>query len=275
MKNKTLVYDDACPMCVWYSDAFVKSGLLEKNSRIPFSSASPELLHAINWQKSKNEIPLIDIETKQVLYGIDALLEILGQKFPLIKTIGTLKPANWLLKKIYNFISYNRKVIVAAKKRPGVIDCTPDFNMKYRILFISVFLCFNTAMLFPIHGWLSAVIPFYHLSVIQLQVAHFIFVLINCMLALTLSKREAVEYLGQANMLALVTVLLMIPFMLINLAVNGNKWFSYIYLAALIFFVINEYFRRIGYVNYIYRNKWIMVINLICLSTFIAYLFIP
>ena len=114
--NKTLIYDDACPLCVWYTGAFVKSGLLTTEGRKAFSTCDTELLNAIDLERGKNEIPLIDIENKQVLYGIDAMLEVLGEKFPVIKTIGNVKPVNWFLKRLYKFISYNRKVIVAKKR---------------------------------------------------------------------------------------------------------------------------------------------------------------
>jgi predicted DCC family thiol-disulfide oxidoreductase YuxK len=273
-KNKTLVYDDACPMCAWYSDAFVKAGMLEKEGRKAFSTASPELLNDINVQRSKNEIPLVDNETGQVWYGIDALLEILGDKIPVIKTIGKLKPVNWFLKRFYKFISFNRKVIVASLKKPDAIDCTPDFNAFYRVLFMVVFLTFNTLMLFPIHYCLARVMPSYHLTVGQMHFTHAIFVLSNCVLATSLVKREAIEYLGQVNMLALVTILLLIPFMLVNKALGGSTSFSYIYLGALTFFIIYEYFRRMEYVSFIYRHKWIMIANLFCVIAFMLYLFI-
>ena len=89
--DKILIYDDDCPLCVTYTNVFVKSGLLTKDGRKSFSAVSPELLHTINWQRSVNEIPLLDPATKQVWYGIDALLEILGQKCALIKTIGNIR----------------------------------------------------------------------------------------------------------------------------------------------------------------------------------------
>ena len=96
--DKVLIYDDACPLCVAYTSAFVKTGLLTAEGRKPFSDASPELLHCINWQRSKNEIPLFDPVSKKVWYGIDALLEILGQKMFAYKNhrpvkTGKLDPA--------------------------------------------------------------------------------------------------------------------------------------------------------------------------------------
>src|SRR4051812_47370264 len=110
---KILLYDDYCPLCTWYSGLFVKFGLLKKENRIPFSNAATQVLTRIDIERGKNEIPLFDTASQKTLYGIDALLEILGQKVPVIKTVGNFPGINWFLKKLYKFISYNRKVIVA------------------------------------------------------------------------------------------------------------------------------------------------------------------
>ena len=113
MKNKILVYDDNCPLCTWYSGLFVKYGFLESGGRKAFSTLDDKLLSLIDFNKSRNEIPLLDTSSNRVLYGIDALLEILDQKIPCIKTTGNVAPIKWFLKKFYKLISYNRKVIVA------------------------------------------------------------------------------------------------------------------------------------------------------------------
>src|SRR5258706_13458694 len=78
--TRILLYDDYCPLCTWYSGIFVKSGLLKPENRIPFSKADIEILTTIDMEKGKDEIPLFDTKTQTTLYGIDALLEILGQK---------------------------------------------------------------------------------------------------------------------------------------------------------------------------------------------------
>jgi predicted DCC family thiol-disulfide oxidoreductase YuxK len=80
MENKILIYDDNCPLCTWYSGLFVKYGYLNADGRKPFSTLDSELLAKIDFDKSRNEIPLLDTTTNKVLYGIDALLEILDQK---------------------------------------------------------------------------------------------------------------------------------------------------------------------------------------------------
>jgi predicted DCC family thiol-disulfide oxidoreductase YuxK len=265
--DKILVYDDACPLCVAYTSAFVKTGLLTTQGRKPFSEASPELLHAINWQRSKNEIPLLDLKNNRILYGIDALLEILGSKCGLVKNIGMCKPVNWLLRKLYNFISYNRKVIVAAKTPASKIDCTPSFNLFYRVAFMAVFLLFNTIMLYPLHRQLLSQMPLYSLSANRLLLLHFILVAINCTLATFLPKRAAVEYLGQVNMLALVTILLLIPLLITNSFIHIGSLANYMYLGLLTLVIIKEYFRRMDYANILRRYRLIVVINFVCVIT--------
>jgi hypothetical protein len=271
--NKTLVYDDACPMCVWYTGAFVNTGLLDAAERKPFSAASPALLHAIDWQRSKNEIPLLDPETNKVLYGIDALLEILGQRWRCIKIIGHQRIVNWLLKRLYNFISYNRKVIVARKTAPGSIDCTPTFNAFYRALFMGVFFLFNTLMLFPVHTYILASIRWYTLTIQQFQLLHLALVSMNCLVSLALPARDRIEYLGQVNMLALVTILLLLPLMFINQIYNAH-WINYTYLLLITVFVIKEYYRRMNYAAVVERHPHVIYTNLVCLIVFIICLFI-
>lgn len=263
--DKILIYDDACPLCAAYTGAFVKTGLLTPEGRKPFSAATPELLHSINWQRSKNEIPLLDPDTKQVWYGIDALLEILGQKCPLIKTIGLCKPVNWGLKKLYSFISYNRKVIVAVKASPLQIDCTPSFNLFYRALFLLLFLIANTLMLLPVHRYLLSQIPVYSLSATQLLLLHGAIVGINCVLALFLPKQTAFEYLGQINMLALVTNLLLIPLLITDALLQPHNWVNYTYLLLLAIFIFKEYFRRMDYAEVLNRYRLIIAIHLTCI----------
>src|SRR4029078_7670037 len=115
MKNQILVYDDNCPLCTWYSGFFVKYGFLNPDGRKPFSTLDDKLLAKIDFDKSRNEIPLLDKSTQKVVYGIDALLEILNKKIRFIKATGNLAPLKWVWKKVYRLVSFNRKVMVAKK----------------------------------------------------------------------------------------------------------------------------------------------------------------
>lgn len=272
MKNKILVYDDNCPLCTWYSGLFVKFGFLDTEGRKPFSAIDEELLSKIDFDKSRNEIPLLDTSTNNVLYGVDALLEVLAQKSPLIKIIGNRTPVKWILKRIYSTISYNRKVITAKKCGPGTIDCAPDNNYFYRFLFMAICLVFTTTMLYPLQFSLFSKLSYYHLDLYQLQAAHFAFVIINCTLAFTFSKTNGYEYIGQVNMLALTVILLLVP-----LAILHNFFFSEllstVWLVLTAAFIFKEYVRRMEYAGVLSRNKWVVSMNLLSLTGFILFLF--
>jgi predicted DCC family thiol-disulfide oxidoreductase YuxK len=272
MKNKILVYDDNCPLCTWYSGLFVKYGFLNADGRKPFSTLDNAFLSKIDFDKSRNEIPLLDTSTNKVLYGIDALLEILDQKIPFIKATGNFVPLKWVLKKIYKLISFNRKVIVAKKCGPGNIDCSPDTNYLYRFIFMAVCLAFNTLMLYPFQNNLFGKLSYYHLDLYQLQVAHFAFVIVNCTLAFSFSKTKGYEYLGQVNMLALSVILLLIPLMIIQYFFY-SELFTTAWLIVIAAFIFKEYIRRMEYVGVLSTNKWVVSMNLLSLTGFILFLF--
>lgn len=272
MNNKIIIYDDNCPMCSAYTNAFVKTGFIDKEGRKDFSTISPELLAKIDVQKSVNEIPLIDTKTNTIWYGIDALLEILDQKIPFIKKIGNIKPLKWLLQKFYKFVSYNRRVIVAAQKKEEGFDCSPDFNTRYRFAFLATFLFFNTWMLFPLqdHVLNNSI---FNSNIIKLQVVHTLFVCINISIGSRLKKREGYEYLGQINMVALLAMLFCVPLIFINkLFALPNGMFNSFYLGMLAFFVVHEYLRRMKYIGFHQRYKKILLVNISSLVVFITYM---
>jgi hypothetical protein len=269
--DRILLYDDYCPLCSWYSGLFVKFGLLSPENRIPFSKAAIEILTSIDIQRGRDEIPFFDRNTGVTLYGIDTLLEILGQKAPFVKSIGNFKPAKWSLQRLYKLISYNRKVIVAKKCGTGRFDCSPAFNCFYRVLFMTICLLFISIMLWPLHVCLFRHLAIYQLTFVQLEAAHLSFVSINCIIAAFLTKRQSVEYLGQVNMLALIAILLLTPLIITSSLIVINQFLIIFFLLFLAAFVIKEYFRRMKYANSLLRP--VIAANLICLAAFLLYVF--
>jgi hypothetical protein len=252
---------------------FVKFHLLKPGNRLPFSKADSSILTVIDLERGKDEIPLFDPQTQQTLYGIDSLLEILDQKIPCVKRIGHLKPVNWFLRKLYKLISYNRKVIIARQCAPGSFDCSPAYNAFYRLMFLAVFLLFNSLMLIPLHQHVFSKLSFYHLDSWQLQSGHLVFVGINCLMALSLGRRMAIEYLGQVNMLALVCILFLLVLFFITSILPVPEWMVACYLALLTIFIFKEYFRRMAYVGILRFHKPITVVNIVCLLIYLIYVF--
>jgi predicted DCC family thiol-disulfide oxidoreductase YuxK len=269
-QDKVIIYDDSCPLCTWYTGVFTRTGFLDKDGRQPFCNIDPGLLEKIDTQRSRNEIPLVNKTTGEILYGIDALLDVLAKRLPLVKTIGKISWINWMLRKIYKLISYNRRVIVGAEKTTSGFDCTPEFNYRYRASFMVFALLLNTALLLPLHHYVFTTSVFSNTGFIQLQAAHFGLVLSNLCIAARLDKKYAFEYLGQVTMLALVAMLLTLPLILLNTWWNstvGNN----IGLAAILLFTLREYFRRMQFAG-VPGRKLIMPLNIFFLTIFLIYL---
>ena len=267
-----LIYDDNCPLCTWYSAQFVRRRLLDAKRSVPFSTLSPELMKKIDIARARNEIPLINTSTNQVQYGIDALLTLLACRLPLVATIGHWKPVHWFLRKLYKFISYNRQLIVAQRCSSG-FDCAPDLNVRYRLLFMLVFLAFTTWMLVPVHTFLIKQLPGFTLSATSVLLAHFAVLAINLILFIKLGWKRGLEFLAQANMLALIAVLLTLPLLLAGQFTLLPLWITVPYLSLLAVIIFREYVRRMHYAGILPGMNWIAGINLASMTSFVLYLF--
>jgi len=273
MNTKIIIYDDNCPMCSAYTKAFVKTGFLDEEGRKNFNNVTPELIAKIDLRKSANEIPVIDTASGQVWYGIDAILELLQQKIPYAKAIGNIRLIKWPLIKLYKFISYNRRVIVASKRKNEIFDCTPSFNTQYRFLFMAIFLMFNTIMLFPLREFVLTKSIFASSAIAQLQAAHALLVFVNISIAAQLNKREGFEYLGQINMLALLVILLTIPLIIVNRYASSNfSSLNNFYLGAVATFTVQEYVRRMKFIDFFKTHPAIILVNVISMISFVCYL---
>jgi hypothetical protein len=179
-----------------------------------------------------------------------------------------------MLWKLYRLISYNRKVIVASRCGKGAVDCTPDLNYRYRIYFMGIALLLNSLALYPIHQAVLSPLSENLLPADQLQWAHLTLILGNCILASTLQKNKAIEFLGQISVLSLLTILLLIPLMAANawVGIPGEALITCLALITLV--VFKEYLRRMDYANILPAHRWIAAANLAGMTGFLLYIFL-
>lgn len=135
LTNHTLIYDAECPLCNAYSSQFVKQGMLDKNGRTAFVNFDFAGNTKIDKTLACNKIALIDSSNNEITYGIDGLLKVVGFSFPKMAIIGKQPLVYWFLNRLYNFISYNRIMIVPGKS-PQNSSCNPEKNLTYRLAFI-------------------------------------------------------------------------------------------------------------------------------------------
>lgn len=159
LKNHTILYDEVCPMCNVYTNAFVKTGMLDKEGRQPYQNMLCNYSDKIDAARAVNEIALLNRETGEVEYGIKSLFIVIGNAFPVFKPLFRIKPFEWLMDKFYKFISYNRRVIMPSSKENSGSSNDPSFNLRYRITYL-VFTWLTTAfILYSYSKLLAAIIP--------------------------------------------------------------------------------------------------------------------
>jgi predicted DCC family thiol-disulfide oxidoreductase YuxK len=241
--NKVMVYDDNCPLCNAYTSAFIKIGLLEANGRQAFSEATTNIMYRLDAHKSRNEIPLLDTVTNETWYGLDAMLEVISAKYPLVKKLANIAPIKWFLLRLYKLISYNRKVIVAVPKTNSTYDCTPDFNSKYRLSFLLIVSCICSAFISPAYQFFS-VSAIANISLKQVYLAVIILWLIIFIVPKIVNPLMAYHYWGQLAMLCLISILLTLPLMIIGKIVLLSSVVKGLYVLCLLAFVIKEALRR-------------------------------
>ena len=268
---KILVYDDACPLCSVYTKSFVKAGILQTGGRKCFTELDVSVAQYIDMARSRNEIPLVNMQTGEVKYGIEAMTELLGAKWPFITKLMSVSWVYWFFIRLYKIVSYNRRAITATSFSKGNFDCKPDFNYKYRFLFMAAGLLLNSLLLLPVHANIFENSGFHNTSSVQLQLAHFALVLTNILLAFTLPRNLAFEFLGQVNMLALLVNLMLVPVILLNKFAISAIWFNNLLFILITLFIVKEYIRRMKYAGIIF-NRIIVPVNVASIILFLIYL---
>lgn len=243
LDHQTLLYDEDCPLCSLYTTGFIKAGMLDENGKKPFSDLTDEEQIFIDVNKASNEIALVDNKNKTVLYGIDSLLKVIGNSFPWMEKVGTIYPIKCFLKKLYSFISYNRKVIIPNKKENGkALQCVPSFNYKYRVLYL-VFATFITAL--TLYNFSALLTDFPKGNFSRELILAFGQLAFQSLFLLKLDSKTILNYAGNLMTVSVFGSLILTPILILNQFFNISEiiilgWFA---LTVLIMFI--EHFRRI------------------------------
>ncbi|MCS3531316.1 DUF393 domain-containing protein [Chryseobacterium sp. JUb7] len=253
LKNHTLIYDNECPMCNIYSKAFVKSGMLDGQGREAFTDLTFRNKELIDFNRAKNEIALVDHENNQVIYGLDSLLLIIGNSFPLLEKIARKRSLHWFFKKLYSFVSYNRKQIIPSAKDIPEKSCIPDFNLKYRIAYITFVVFFSASVLsvFSTKLGLNFSQNYFRELLVCLGQIFWQTIFLKKYL-----KTKIWDYLGNMMTVSLIGTLLLLPALFLNVPAV----FNLIYFGIVILIMLLEHWRRckILKLNFLPTLSWIL-----------------
>jgi len=243
LENQTLLYDEDCPLCSLYTTGFVKSGMLDENGRKSYCQLSDEEQSFVDLKRAPNEIALINNKTKTVTYGIDSLIKVVGFSFPLIEKIATVKPIHFVLKKMYSFVSYNRKVIIPGiAKEENKLECTPDFNYKYRFIFIGFALTITSLVLFG-YSNLIPILP--KSNIIREIILAFGQIVFQSLFLLKFDKKTIINYTGNLMTVSLMGSLILVPVLILNQFINLPEMFVLGWFGITVLIMCAEHFRRV------------------------------
>ena len=242
LANQTLLYDEGCPLCRAYTTGFIKARMLDKNGRKPYDTLTDEERCFVNAHRACNEIALIDNQNKTVTYGIDIMLKVLGNSFPVIAKIGNLKAINWFLKKLYSFISYNRKVIIPGKANTDRIQCVPDFNYRYRIAYILFTTLITATVLFEF----AKMIPLYVQANFGKElVLAFGQIIFQGLFLFQKDNKARLNYLGNLLTVSLFSSLLLLPMLILHQYIQINEMIILGWFGTVVFIMFAEHYRRV------------------------------
>ena len=243
LENHTLLYDNDCPLCKVYTDGFIKTNMLDTNGRKPFSQLTNVEQNYIDTKRATNEIALIDTKNKTVIYGIDCLLKVIGNSFPIIEKVGNLKPIKFFLKKLYSFISYNRKVIIPSKNtNESELQCVPDFNNTYRFVYIIFATIITTLVLFKFSNSITLLPE----STIQREfVLAFGQIIFQSLFLSKLDTNTIINYIGNLMTVSLMGSILLIPLLILNSFIPVSQIILFIGFGITVILMFLEHSRRV------------------------------
>jgi predicted DCC family thiol-disulfide oxidoreductase YuxK len=210
--SKAIVYDSTCPMCALYTKGFVKWGMLEPDNRIAFAQLEADTLpFPMDLHRSKHEIPLVDLQGGETLYGLDALVFLLDQKIPFIKRTVQLPPVNTFFRWLYHLVSYNRRVIIPSTPSQQGLDCTPDFHKSYRQQFIGLAILVSVLITWLFGESVAKYLPPTSFGLKMVLIAGTGWVVQMGIASLYLKGQQRINYWGHLGVIMILGVLVLLP----------------------------------------------------------------
>ncbi len=269
LENQTLFYDEDCPLCKVYTLGFIRGGMLDKNGRTKYSQMSSHEENLVDIKRSCNEIALLNHENGTVIYGIDSLLKIIGNSFPIIEKVGKIQPVHSVLKQLYSFISYNRKVIIPNNSDSEArLKCIPDFNFTYRLLYLIIGVMSTS---FILSFFLRDTIVIFSNSIISMAAFVTGLLVFQGICIHRLDNKTILNYLGNLMTTIMMGNLILSPIVIANhfLPINQIGLISYFFFAVILAQL--EHNRRVTLLklpNYL-TFSWIIYLTLIILTSLI------
>ena len=275
---KIMVYDEYCPACRQYTGWFVKQGVLKAENRWTMEQLhASDLITAVNPERYRNEIPLIDLAGGSTLYGLDAFLFLMQKRFPVLRWIKRIQPIYKIAWAVYYFISYNRRIIMPVECDTTCND--PAKNLTQNVAFIVVALLGAIAVSLGFGQALDVGLSYWE----QPALGPFILVVVGsgwalqALISACFVRYNLLTYYGHLGVIMLVGVAILIPgSLLASYAESFGLWLllvSVLVSSGIMFRMHQKRLRIIGLPNWMHWS-WFFGLQLTALAS-ILYHFQP
>jgi predicted DCC family thiol-disulfide oxidoreductase YuxK len=254
LKNHLILFDEECPMCRMYTNAFVSTGLLDKDGRAAYQELPAQSCPMVDRQRAANEIALVNQETGEVTYGIESLFKIFALIMPFFGPLFRFKPFIWLTSKVYAFIAYNRRVIAPPAKGEG-FQFQPTFKLHYRIAYLVFTWLVTSYILSSYTGLMKDLLP-----AGRAYREYFICggqILFQGLVIILVSKDKTWSYLGNMMTISFAGALLLLPAMLLSVWFTISPVFYVIWFMAVAGLMLLEHIRRCS----LLKIGWVLTIT--------------
>ncbi len=241
LQNYKLLIDADCPMCRLYGNAFEANGFIEKGTCSPYQTIDLSIANLVDMNRAKNEIAFVNTLNNEVVYGLDAFKVILTNAYPILKPFSNLKALDWFGRKVYRFISTNRKVIVPAKTSfdAQVNNCNPALNVKYRLIYILFVALFSSLVIYNYSASINLMMG-WESSIYRELIMCFGQIIWQSLFLHKILKNKRLDYLGNMMTVSLIGTILLIPMLFFN----TNPVIHLIYFMMVVGVMLLEHLRR-------------------------------
>jgi len=147
MSNYIIIFDDQCGICNTGANVFTKLGVLKNEGVLPLSELTDsELTCHVDPQKSCDEMAIVNKQTNEIHYGVDAYGMLIAEKYPKLSKIVHNSSFKSLLKPVYAFVASNRRIIAPINTQNA--SCDPTLKKGYRAMLMMLMVIFSVVVTF-------------------------------------------------------------------------------------------------------------------------------
>lgn len=146
LKGKLAVYDSDCALCRSARRFALRLGVIGDEDCVALYDVPPQYKAAVDAERFRREMALIDTQGGQTLYGVDGLLAVCTQRYAVLAPLCSLRVVRSLCKGLYSIVAPNRYVISTPRQGGFVCSCSSIGHCRDRLRYIAAGTVFSLVL---------------------------------------------------------------------------------------------------------------------------------